>query len=172
MPAPDSNYLDVVLKSSVGVESKVSLKIQGQFDTSNKELAAALDWAVNNISEELRSKKGEKPLIQQASLAIGYLHVLCSTTAISEHVFTWIDGDLAPNVHKEYNLAAHFKFLVVCRLVELVSDLLAQIRLENGAGDARGMRWGSNAYAAACILRYEILGFRSRLRESNLLHVG
>lgn len=41
--APDSNYLNVVLKTSVGVESKATLKAQGQFDTRNKELVTALD---------------------------------------------------------------------------------------------------------------------------------
>jgi hypothetical protein len=105
-------------------------------------------------------------LISTSSLAGGYTHLLCSVITITEAANTSRDGLEIENEYNGYNLAAHFKYILVCRLQELIGEILNVLRFED-----QGLElpyWCSDAYAAGVILRREMDYFKSSIRNGHL----
>lgn len=105
-------------------------------------------------------------MISTSSLVGGYTHLLCSVITVTEAANTSRDGLEVENEYNGYNLAAHFKYILVCRLQELIGGILNVLRLED-----RGLElpyWCSDAYAAGVILRREMDYFKSSIRNGHL----
>jgi hypothetical protein len=119
-----------------------------------------------HFSAKLEAKGGESRLIPTASLAGGYLQLLCSVSQTTEYVQTSRNGLHVENEYSGYNLEAHYKYFLVCRLRELIDIVLNAIRLEDPLNQYP--YWCSNAYAAAVILRSEVEHFKCSLRNGSL----
>ena len=118
------------------------------------------------FSAQLEAKVGPSQLISSAALAGGYACLLCSVTQVTEQVTTLQGGYEAQNEHNGYHLEAQFKYVLLCRLRELINEVLEAIRFEDPTNDYPYEC--SNAYAAAVILRYELDHFKSNIRNGSL----
>jgi hypothetical protein len=163
----DSSTLTLRITTSTGSVATLLLYVAGRFTTQNKALVEVLDqFIMQNFSAPLEAEGGELPLIANATLTGGFLYLLCSSRGATELVQTFRDGIGVGNECFEYNLEAHFRYFLICRLRELVDGLLGAIRFEDPFGAYSS--WCSHAYAAAVISHCEISHFRSSLRNGHL----
>jgi hypothetical protein len=172
MPSLDNdgrNSSVLVLSINTSTDSVATLRvhIHGLFNTQNSALVEVLDrFIMQNFSAPLEAEGGELPLIPYATLIGGLLYFLCSSTGVTESVQTFRDGMGIENEYLGYNLLAHLRYFLLCRLHELVGNVLEAIRFEDPFGVHRS--WCSHAYVAAVISHCEIVHFRRSLRNGYL----
>lgn len=160
----DLNILTLRISTSAKSTNTIVLHISGPFTPQNREVVEALDRFIQeNFSAKLDAKDGETTYIADAALIGGYLYLLCSSRGASEYATTTQDGFPIGNQYTGYNLDAHFKYFLVCRIRELVNTVLDAIRFEDQLKQYPHLC--SNAYAAAVIAEKEINQFRSSLRN-------
>lgn len=167
---PDTHNLDsgsLILRIRPPNETSLNLTLPlcGPFTTQNLNLIKVLDEFIEtHFSARLLGKTGCL-LIGKASLAGGYLYFLCSTVRVVE-----LENNTEDHVNVGnglgHNLGAEVKYLLVCRLVELVSEILEAIRPQHNR--IRGWDWSSNAYAASVVLHYELYYFKCAVRNGVL----
>jgi hypothetical protein len=97
------------------------------------------------------------------------MDLLCSSNQISENVKTTRDGRVMPEMDN-CNLYAHFQYFVLSRLRILIHETLDIIRSEESALERPEQALG--AYAAACILHFEVNHFWRNLRNGPLYQVS
>jgi hypothetical protein len=161
----DSGSLTLRIRPPNGMVIKLTLPLRRPFTTQNCSLVHVLDAFIEkHFSARLLGKTGCF-LIGKASLAGGYLHFLCSTVKIvlEENTEDHVKVESRPGDH---DLGAEVKYLLFCRLVELVSEVLEAIRPEQNP--SRGRDWISNAYAASVVLHYELYHFKCGVRNGVL----
>ena len=85
---------------------------------------------------------------------------------MAEAANTSRDGLEIENEYSGYNLAAHFKYTLVCWLQELIGEVLNVLRFEDQSLELP--YWCSDAYAAGVILHREMDYFKSSIRNGHL----
>lgn len=122
------------------------------------------------LTISLGDREGLCHAVRKATLAGGYAHLLCSTVQATELVQTTRDGFNVENEHHQYNLLVHFRFLVLCRLSELLKESMDAIRFEDS--DNEFPVHTSDAFASAVVLWYEMGYFARSLRNGELSRVS
>jgi hypothetical protein len=155
-----------------GQTSKIyTFTIKQQFDTQNKALIQWLDTMVQEcLTISLEDSNEYCEAVSRATLAGGYAHLLCSPIRAMEQVQTIRDGNKVQNELTSYNLHRHFQYLVICRLHELLQDLLVAVRFKDPEKDF--LEYTSDAFASAGIVRYEIGYFKRTLRNGELSSIS
>lgn len=162
----DSGSLTLRIRLPNGTTIQLILPLGGPFTTQNLDLIQVLDEFIEkHFSARLLGKTGCF-LVGKASLTGGYLHFLCSTAEVVEVEESAEDHVKVENSPGDHILGAKVKYLLVCRLVELVSELLKAIRPQQDLN--RGRDWISNAYAASVVLHYELYYFKCGVRSGLL----
>lgn len=82
------------------------------------------DNIARKFSPNLKAKDGLSQLIEKAALVGGYLHLLCSVVHTTDEGQTVWDGMHGANDYNGYNLEAHYKLLLICRLCELMNEIM------------------------------------------------
>ncbi|CZR67033.1 uncharacterized protein PAC_16932 [Phialocephala subalpina] len=165
----DSGTLTLRIHPPIGAPLRLDLPLGGPFTTQNVTVIQPLDKFIEeHFSATLRGKKAECQLIDNASLAGGYLCFLCATTVVAEVVQTARDGINVFNEFNAYNLEAHFRYILVCRLFDLMSGTLEATEPQVASHDE--VDWSSDAYSAAAVLHCELNYFTESLQHGLLRH--
>ena len=166
------NALSIQTTTSSGPKSKVYVfKIRSRFNTENAELIQELDTMVREcLTISLEDEVGYCHAVRKVVLAGGYAHLLCSTIRAKETVSTIRDGMDANNEHNQYNLLTQLRFVVLCRLSELLKGIMDAVRFEDT--DNEFVVYTADAYASAVVLRYEMGYFARSLRNGELSSIG
>jgi hypothetical protein len=132
---------------------------------------ANLDAMVKmNLTASIRAKDNFSKTINNAALAGGYTHLLCSSIGAGNgSITTILDGVQVENDYIEYNLLLHFRYLVFTRLRELVADILETVRFQDPKDEYPA--YTLDAYAASAVLRHELEYFRRSLRNGKLAYL-
>lgn len=162
----DSSTFSLRISTSTGWVIDTSGDIYGPFSVQNKTVVAWLDSLARQFSADLDAKEGEGKLIATSALIGGYAFLLCSMTGVTEEASTTRDGFPTVNEYNGYNLEVHFKCVLICRIQELLNEILNAARIE----DPENMLnyWCSHAHAAAVIARTELHYFKSNIRNGSL----
>jgi hypothetical protein len=107
-------------------------------------------------------------VIQDATLAGGYIALVCSINSIVEETHISLDSGETPNEFMRYNLGVHLKALLVCRMQELVSVAMNGICCEHTAKNHE--QHYANAYGATVILYSEVHHFKESFKKNGYLH--
>lgn len=105
-------------------------------------------------------------MVAKAAMAGAYLDLICSIKDISERTQTFQGGNVVENAYTGYNLEAHFKYLLICRLRELMQEVMEAARGQDLTRQETSQR--GDAYAAAVVLYHEIGHFRRSVRNGFL----
>lgn len=125
-----------------------------------------LDELGRKFSADLKAKEEDSPIVSRSTLAGGFMHLLCSVVTVTEAANTLQDGWEVENEYTAYNIAAHLKYILICRLEGLVGGILETLRSEDqGLGLPY---WRSNAYAAGVILHCEMKYFNNSIKNGHL----
>jgi hypothetical protein len=164
----ERNNFAVRLKSSTNRPPTLyTFNITGLFNTQDTVFMDLLDtMALDALHTRLEDKKALYHAIHNVSLICGYVHLLCSTSFVTELVRTTRDGIPSANEHGQYNLHTHLQFIIFSRMCELLTTSLEDIRFEDSKEEDQER--DLNAFAAAAILRYSIAYFRRSLRHGYL----
>lgn len=138
-----------------------SLDFCGPFTTENILLIRKNDDIARRFSPNIKTKDKLSELIETAALAGGHLHLLCSVVRATEKGQTFLDGIQGMNDYDSYNLEAHYKVLLICRLQQLIDEVMGSIR------DRVNCEY---AFAAATILRNQLSYFISSLKFRGQKH--
>ena len=149
-----------------GIETSLRLSGPFAFTIQNKDIINSVDGLARRFSAEVKAKKGNSELISTSALIGGYLHLLCSVIEVNQHVVTFRDGLRVDNEFNGYNVEAQFKYLLICRLQQLLDGSLDAIRLDNQENEPTYQ--SSNAYAAAVVLRLELNYFKGHIKGGSL----
>lgn len=122
------------------------------------------------LTISLQDRDGYCHAVRKVTLAGGYAHLLCSTIQATEQVSTTRDGANVDNEHDQHNLLIHFRFIVLCRLSELIKESMDAIRFEDPDNELPA--YTADAFASAVILRYEMSYFARSLRNGELSSIG
>ena len=158
--------LKVRITPSHGPTIEDSLELSVPFAIQSKEMISSIDGLARRFSAEVKAKKGDSQLISASALTGGYLHLLCSVIQVIEHADTTRDGLQVDNDFTGYNIEAHFKCLLICRLQQLMGGILEANRL--GDQENEPTYSSANAYAAAVVLRRELNYFKGHIRDGSL----
>lgn len=85
------------------------------------------------FSADLKARDGDSQLISKSTLAGGFMHLLCSLVTVTEAATTSRNRWEVEKEYTAYNIAAHFKYILICRLQELVGEILNILRFEDQA---------------------------------------
>lgn len=162
----DSMTLDLRITPSNGPTVEVSLDLSGPFTTQNKDTISSMDGLARRFSAEVKAKKGASTLIPTSALTGGYLHLLCSVVDVTEQAATNRDGTQVDNNFNGYNIEKHFKYLMICRLQQLMSGTLEANRVDDQENEPTDR--SINAYGAAVVLRRELSYFKGHINGGSL----
>jgi hypothetical protein len=127
---------------------------------------ARLDGLGREFSADLKARNEDSQLISKSTLAGGFIHLLCSLVTVTEAATTSRNGWEVENEYTAYNIAAHFKYILICRLQELVGEILNIFRFEDQGLELPHCH--SDAYAAGVILRCEVEYFQNSIKNGHL----
>jgi len=162
----DSNTLSLHITPSIGPVVEFSQLISGTYNTHNEVVMDGLDGLGRKFSADLKAKDGDSQLVSTSALAGGFMYLLCSAVRVTEAANTSRDGWEVENEYTAYNIAAHFKYILICRLQELVGQILNTLRFEDPGLELPYHR--SDAYAAGVILRCEVDYFKNSIKNGHL----
>ncbi|KAF8853413.1 hypothetical protein BDZ45DRAFT_748622 [Acephala macrosclerotiorum] len=164
----ERNALTLQITNSAGETSEAyAHDIDAPFNTLNTKLVLWLDGLVQQkFTLTLQGRGPYTVAIEDAILAGGYIHFLCSSSQDIEEIHTTRDNNPIPNQFTHYNLHIHFRFLVLSRLRELLERTLATIRFEDPENEFP--EYTRASYAAAFVLRREVDYFMKNLRNGPL----
>ena len=97
--------------------------------------------------------------------ACGYIAFICSVTEVKEKSYTSQDGFRVENTWHHSNLKALVRDFCVCRLQELIEEIMGAART---VSTNRNQQLCANAYAASAILYYELKHFKEKLEHDYL----
>jgi hypothetical protein len=154
------------LTTSTGRDMITSADTSGPFTTQNEAITTWLDQLARQFSPNLKAKEGDCNLISNSALIGGYLFLLCSMAGVNEQVEIFRDGFATENKHNGYNLEVHFKYLLICRIQELLDQILNAARIQDLQNERKYLC--SNAYAATVVARTELHYFKGGIRNGSL----
>ena len=105
------------------------------------------------------------PVIPDAMTACGYITIFCSVTRVKETSYTAQNGVKVENTWQHSNLEALFRDFCVCRLRELIEQVMDAART---VVTNQNQQFCANAYAASAILYYELKTFKEKLDHGHL----
>jgi hypothetical protein len=147
------------------LEQKITSEYSGKFDITNQSLMKPFNEAFyREFAAKILAKDNTCPHVDNACLAGAYLHVFCS--AEFEEKGDSFRERLNEKDSEQYSFEPHLRFLMLCRVSELVDAVLKAIRNLEGAES-------EVAYAAAILLCHETNFFGSSIKYGTTYnHVG
>ncbi|KAN0104753.1 hypothetical protein V8E51_010498 [Hyaloscypha variabilis] len=164
----NTNDLHVYVKSSTEqrFDFYPPITIAGEFNTQNPGVREPFDSHVRHLfSANLRPSEAEFSIIETAMTACGYLAMLCSVTEVMETSYTSENGIMVQNTWQHSNLEALFGDFCVCRLRELIEQVMDAART---VVTNENQQYCSNAYTASALLYYELKYFKASLKHGHL----
>jgi hypothetical protein len=164
----DKNSVNVYIKSSTGrcLDFSRPVVISGDFNTHNLGVRKPLDTEIrHSLSATLKTTEVNVSIIAKACTACGYAAFLCSITKVTETSYTAMNGVEVANDYQHPNLKALFRDFVICRLRELINQVMEAARTIHTNQNQQDC---SNAYVASAILYCELKYFKENLEDGHL----
>jgi hypothetical protein len=138
-------------------ERKITSEYSGNFDITNQSLMKPFNESFHRkFAAKLVARDSTCPHVDNACLAGAYLHVFCSAE-FNERGDSFRES-LNEEDSQQSSIEAHLRFLMLCRIAELVETVLRAIRHIEGGPESEV------AYAAAVLLCHEANFFGSSMK--------